>query len=80
MTDQLLAGWVSGLIELTKAQWMLGHGKRWKPGERLQILLPGYNGTRNTGADVLVLGLTEYLRGVRILRTFRAGAIQSIAS
>lgn len=64
MTDQLLAGWVSGLIELTKAQWMLGHGKRWKPGEPLQILLPGYNGTRNTGADVRVEEMLKQIRHV----------------
>ena len=26
----------------------------WSPGEKLKILLVGYNGKRNTGADVRV--------------------------
>ena len=54
--------WVSSLIELTKFKWMLGAGKRWTPGERLKLLFTGYNGTRNTGADVRV---EEMLRQVR---------------
>jgi polysaccharide pyruvyl transferase WcaK-like protein len=54
--------WVSSLIELTKFKWMLGAGKRWTPGERLRLLFTGYNGTRNTGADVRV---EEMLRQVR---------------
>lgn len=60
--DTVLQLWVSGLIELTKFGWMLGAGKRWRPGERLKLLFTGYNGTRNTGADVRV---EEMLRQVR---------------
>src|SRR5687768_188320 len=60
--DLVLQLWVSGLIELTKFGWMLGTGKRWTPGERLKLLFTGYNGTRNTGADVRV---EEMLRQVR---------------
>jgi polysaccharide pyruvyl transferase WcaK-like protein len=60
--DLALQLWVSGLIELTKFGWMLGTGKRWMPGERLKLLFTGYNGTRNTGADVRV---EEMLRQVR---------------
>jgi polysaccharide pyruvyl transferase WcaK-like protein len=60
--DIVLQLWVSGLIELTKFGWMLGAGKRWRPGERLKLLFTGYNGTRNTGADVRV---EEMLRQVR---------------
>lgn len=60
--DMVLEGWVSGLIEMTKIKWMLGKGKRWKPDERLKLLFTGYNGTRNTGADVRV---EEMLRQVR---------------
>ena len=62
MTDLLLEAWVSGLIELTKVQWMLGGGTRWHPGEPLKLLFAGYNGTRNTGSDVRV---EEMLRQVR---------------
>ena len=62
MMDLLLQGWVSGLVELNKLQWMLGAGKPWKPGEKLKILFAGYNGTRNTGSDIRV---EEILRQVR---------------
>jgi polysaccharide pyruvyl transferase WcaK-like protein len=62
MTDLLLEAWVSGLIELTKLQWMLGAGQPWRPGERLRLLFAGYNGTRNTGSDLRV---EEILRQVR---------------
>jgi polysaccharide pyruvyl transferase WcaK-like protein len=62
MTDFLLVAWVSALIEITRFQWMLGFGRRWTPGEKLKILFAGYNGSRNTGADVRV---QEMLRQVR---------------
>jgi polysaccharide pyruvyl transferase WcaK-like protein len=62
MTDLILAGWVAGLIELSKGKWMLGAGRPWKPGEKLKLLFAGYNGTRNTGADVRV---EEMLRQIR---------------
>ena len=52
--DVLLEAWVSGLIELNKLEWMLGAGDTWKPGDKLKLLLAGYNGTRNTGSDVRV--------------------------
>ncbi len=60
--DVLLEAWVSGLIEASKVRWMLGDGKRWQPGEKLKLLFTGYNGTRNTGADVRV---EEMLRQIR---------------
>jgi polysaccharide pyruvyl transferase WcaK-like protein len=60
--DLALEAWVSGLIELTKVRWMLGRSERWKPGRKLRLLFTGYNGTRNTGADVRV---EEMLRQVR---------------
>lgn len=62
MMDLLLQGWVSGLIELNKLEWMLGAGKPWQPGEKLKLLFAGYNGTRNTGSDIRV---EEILRQVR---------------
>jgi polysaccharide pyruvyl transferase WcaK-like protein len=60
--DLVLEGWVSSFVELTKVGWMFGSGKRWQPGEKLKLLFTGYNGTRNTGADVRV---EEMLRQVR---------------
>ena len=62
MTDIFLEGWVSGLIELNKLEWMLGAGHAWEPGTRLKLLFAGYNGTRNTGSDVRV---EEMIRQVR---------------
>ena len=52
MMDFALGMWVSGLIELSKLRWMLGVGEAWQPGTRLKLLFAGYNGNRNTGADV----------------------------
>jgi polysaccharide pyruvyl transferase WcaK-like protein len=60
--DLTLEAWVGGLIELTRMKWMLGAGRSWKPGDRLKLLFAGYNGTRNTGADVRV---EEMLRQIR---------------
>lgn len=62
MMDQVLQMWVSGLIELSKIQWVLGKGESWVPGTKLKFLFAGYNGTRNTGSDVRV---EEMLRQVR---------------
>ncbi len=62
MMDLTLQAWVAGIIELARAQWMLGRGVAWKPGQPLKLLFAGYNGTRNTGADVRV---QEMLRQVR---------------
>ncbi len=61
MMDLVLEAWVSGSIELAKAQWILGRGRPWRPGEKLRLLFAGYNGTRNTGSDVRV---EEMLRQV----------------
>ncbi len=60
--DIRLEAWVSSLIELSKLKWMLGSGRRWHPGEKLKLLFTGYNGTRNTGADVRV---EEMLRQIK---------------
>ena len=62
MMDLVLEAWVSGLIELAKAQWLLGGGHSWRPGTKLKLFFAGYNGTRNTGSDVRV---EEMLRQVR---------------
>ncbi len=64
MMDFILEAWVSSLIEMSKAGWMLGKGKSWKPGEKLKLLFAGYNGTRNTGSDARV---EEMLRQIRYI-------------
>ena len=62
MMDFVLEAWVSSIIEGKKIQWMMGKGEPWQPGEKLKLLFAGYNGTRNTGADVRV---EEMLRQIR---------------
>ncbi|MGA2631430.1 MAG: polysaccharide pyruvyl transferase family protein [Terriglobia bacterium] len=62
MMDLVLEAWVGGSIELAKLKWILGGGKPWQPGEKLKLLFAGYNGTRNTGADVRVEEMLRQLR------------------
>ncbi len=62
--DLGLEAWVSSLIELNKLEWMLGVGEAWKPGEKLKLLLAGYNGTRNTGSDIRVEGIVRQIRKI----------------
>lgn len=64
MMDLVLGGWVSGLIELNKLEWMLGSGRAWQPGEKLKLLFAGYNGTRNTGSDVRVEEMIRQIRRI----------------
>ena len=63
-TDFVLEAWVSGLIELNKAEWMLGAGQAWKPGEKLKLLFASYNGARNTGSDVRVEEIARQVRRI----------------
>jgi polysaccharide pyruvyl transferase WcaK-like protein len=42
----------------------LGLNKKWKPGEKLQILLMAYSGARNTGAEVRVAELIDQLNQI----------------
>lgn len=62
--DSVIEAWVSGLIELSKIEWMLGAGQSWKPGKKLKLLFAGYNGTRNTGSDVRVEEITRQVRRI----------------
>jgi polysaccharide pyruvyl transferase WcaK-like protein len=64
MMDLVLQSWVAGSIELSKLKWVLGKGESWKPGEKLKLLFAGYNGTRNTGADVRVEETLRQLRHI----------------
>lgn len=64
MMDLVLEGWVSGLIEVSKLRYVLGSGDRWKPGRKLKLLFVGYNGARNTGADVRVHCMISQIRHV----------------
>lgn len=52
--------WFSALMK-PLSRLGLCHYEEWKEGERLKILLVGYNGARNTGADARVVALTQQL-------------------
>lgn len=53
--------WLSALMK-PLARWGLCRYDEWTPGARLKILLVGYNGARNTGADARVVALTQQLQ------------------
>ena len=36
-----------------------GTYEKWEPGKKLKLLMVGYNGARNTGADARVAALCE---------------------
>jgi polysaccharide pyruvyl transferase WcaK-like protein len=62
--DSVIEAWVSALIELNKIEWIFGAGESWRPGEKLKLLIAGYNGTRNTGSDVRVEEITRQVRTI----------------
>ncbi len=62
--DKLLMRSMAGLIDLAANRYAVGKSTAWTPGEPLKLLLVGYAGTRNTGADVRV---EEMLRQFRHL-------------
>ncbi|MDD5748262.1 MAG: polysaccharide pyruvyl transferase family protein [Actinomycetota bacterium] len=53
--DNATAWIVEGISQISA----LPKYKTWKPGEKLKILLVGYNGKRNTGADVRVAEMVK---------------------
>ena len=53
MLDLILESWVCGLMEMAKVRHR-GQPLTWSEGEKLKLLFLGYNGGRNTGADVRV--------------------------
>jgi len=56
-----LVVWLSGFAK-TWSRWGLFDYEEWTKGHRLKVLLVGYNGARNTGADARVVALTEQLQ------------------
>jgi polysaccharide pyruvyl transferase WcaK-like protein len=64
MMDLVLEGWVSSLIEMIKARWIMGWGEPWVSGTPLKLLFAGYNGNRNTGADVRVEEMIRQIRHI----------------
>jgi len=60
--DRLLSHSMAGLIEIAASRYALDAGERWQPGMPLKLLLAGYSGTRNTGADVRVEEMIRQFR------------------
>lgn len=62
--DRALLGSMAGAIELAKRRYALDAGATWQQGEPLKLLLAGYCGTRNTGADVRVEEMIRQFRAI----------------
>lgn len=63
--DRVLMEVVNGFIEATAVKRALNYNQEtWEPGNPLKLLLAGYVGTRNTGADVRVEEMIRQFRHV----------------
>jgi polysaccharide pyruvyl transferase WcaK-like protein len=60
--DLALEASMAGFIELAATRYAVDPGDRWRPGQPYKLLLAGYSGTRNTGADVRVEEMIRQLR------------------
>jgi polysaccharide pyruvyl transferase WcaK-like protein len=60
--DKALMASMAAGIELSATRYALDRGATWEPGQPLKLLLAGYCGTRNTGADVRVEEMIRQLR------------------
>lgn len=60
--DVMLEASMAALIELAASRYAIDPGAQWKPGQPLKLLLAGYSGTRNTGADVRVEEMIRQFR------------------
>lgn len=60
--DRLVQLTMSGLIETARTRHEADPMPKWRPGEPLKLLLAGYVGTRNTGADVRVEEMVRQFR------------------
>lgn len=60
--DLALQGWMAATIEIAKWRQRWAPARGWRPERPLRLLLAGYNGCRNTGADVRVQEIVRQLR------------------
>ncbi len=60
--DRVLMASMASFIEASKSRYALDRGAVWSPGRPLRLLLAGYSGTRNTGADVRVEEMIRQFR------------------
>ena len=61
-TDRMLQRAMSTTIEIAAQRHEVSPSPRWKLGKALKILLSGYSGSRNTGADVRVEEMIRQFR------------------
>jgi polysaccharide pyruvyl transferase WcaK-like protein len=66
LTDAALEAAMASTIEAARVRHALNPEaeEQWRPGEALKLLLVGYLGTRNTGADVRVAEMLRQLRAI----------------
>ena len=61
--DRVIQTTMTGMIEATKWRYAVeGPRNPWTPGEPMKLLMAGYVGTRNTGADVRVAEMCRQIR------------------
>lgn len=60
--DLALEAAMAGFIELAATRYALDAGATWQPGQPYKLMLAGYTGTRNTGADVRVEEMIRQFR------------------
>ena len=65
LADLALEGATLAAVEAARVRHAVSdHEATWRPGEALRLLLVGYLGTRNTGADVRVAEMIRQLRWI----------------
>lgn len=64
MSDLALSAWTALLVESARRDPARGGASEWRPGEKLRLLLAGYNGARNTGSDVRVEEIVRQIEQV----------------
>lgn len=62
MIDEALMAAMGAAVEAQAWRSAFRRGATWRPGEPLRLLLAGYNGSRNTGADVRVHELVRQVQ------------------
>lgn len=64
LPDLALEAAMAAAIEASRVRHALVHDEPWTPARALRLLLVGYVGTRNTGADVRVAEMLRQLRTI----------------
>lgn len=64
LPDLALEAGMAAAIEASRVRHALVHQEAWTPARALRLLLVGYVGTRNTGADVRVAEMLRQLRTI----------------